>query len=61
MLYPVLHRLEGQGLIAATWTDSPAGRQRRYYALTRDGRKALREQRAQWNAVHQTLAMLWGG
>jgi DNA-binding PadR family transcriptional regulator len=60
MLYPVLHRLEGQGLIEARWAESPAGRPRKYYALTRGGRKALRDQRAQWDVVQQTLAKIWG-
>lgn len=60
MLYPVLHRLESQGLISASWVDSPAGRPRKYYALTGAGRQALRQQREQWDVVQQTLQKLWG-
>jgi PadR family transcriptional regulator, regulatory protein PadR len=60
MLYPVLHRLEAQGCIEARWRTSEAGRQRKYYALKRHGRKALQAQKAQWLVVHGALAKLWG-
>jgi PadR family transcriptional regulator PadR len=60
MLYPVLHRLEAQGAIAARWRESDAGRRRKYYTLRRAGRQAIAEQKQQWLAVHQTLAAAWG-
>ena len=60
MLYPVLHRLEVQGYIASSWRTSENGRERKYYALKRDGRAALRAQKEQWQLVHGTLAKLWG-
>ena len=61
MLYPVLHRLEAQGWIRARWGASEAGRQRKYYSLTRQGRRVLADQKEQWSLVQQTLAQLWGG
>ena len=60
MLYPVLHRLEAQGLIQSRWGESETGRKRKYYALRAVGKKALREQKEQWSVVQQTLARLWG-
>jgi DNA-binding PadR family transcriptional regulator len=60
MLYPVLHRLEGQGYVRARWAQAPTGRRRRYYTLTADGRRALAEQKEQWLAVQATLGKLWG-
>jgi DNA-binding PadR family transcriptional regulator len=60
MLYPVLHRLEAQGYIESYWRTAETGRKRKYYALIRQGRNALREQKAQWLVVHRTLAKLWG-
>src|SRR6476661_8788498 len=48
MLYPVLHRLEAQGAIAAKWRESETGRKRRYYTLLRSGRTAMKEQQQQW-------------
>ena len=35
MLYPVLHRLERQGLVAAKWGASDSGRRRKYYRITK--------------------------
>ncbi|MEO1236373.1 MAG: helix-turn-helix transcriptional regulator [Planctomycetota bacterium] len=60
MLYPVLHRLEREGLIRSRWGKSETGRKRKYYKLSRDGGKALRAEKAQWVNVHNTLARLWG-
>lgn len=60
MLYPVLHRLETQGHVRARWAQSPAGRRRRYYALSADGRRELAAQKAQWLVVQATLGKLWG-
>lgn len=55
MLYPVLHRLERQGHIAAKWVASESGRRRRYYRLTPSGRTLLASQRRQWIAVTDAL------
>ena len=59
MLYPVLHRLEREGLIKARWGKSEAGRRRKYYTLSRAGGTALKAEKAQWLNVHNTLAQLW--
>ena len=59
MLYPLLHRLERLGLVEASWGEGLTGRRRKHYALTRDGRAALAEQRSQWQAVTATLDGLW--
>ena len=60
MLYPVLHRLEAQGLVRSRWDVSEAGRKRKYYALSTAGKRALAEQKEQWQVVHSTLTKLWG-
>ena len=59
MLYPVLHRLERQGLVAAKWAASESGRRRKYYRITRKGRTELSAQRQQWQVVDDTLRCLW--
>jgi PadR family transcriptional regulator, regulatory protein PadR len=59
MLYPVLHRLEKDGLIKSEWRDSEAGRERKYYRLTEGGKKARKAEQAEWLTVHNTLAKLW--
>ena len=47
-LYPVLHRLEKEGLIRGQWQVLPSGRQRKYYHITDKGRFALAERQSQW-------------
>lgn len=46
-LYPTLHKLEKRGLVKATWGeashDERSGPRRKYYALTRQGTRALRD------------------
>lgn len=59
MLYPVLHRLERQGLVAAEWGESESGRRRKYYRITKTGRAQLAQQREQWQAVDNTLRGIW--
>jgi len=59
MLYPVLHRLERDGLIDSEWKEADTGRERKYYFLSSDGRKAIKAERQQWLAVHNTLCKLW--
>lgn len=59
MLYPLLHRLERLGYVAASWGSSPEGRRRRYYELTPAGAAALEEQRRQWAAATRTLGGAW--
>ena len=59
MLYPVLHRLERQGLIRSRWEVSDTGRKRKYYSLSPKGTKQLEAERKQWLAVHGMLSQLW--
>jgi PadR family transcriptional regulator PadR len=59
MLYPVLHRLEDQGMIESRWAESETGRKRKYYSLKKNGKKELQKQRDQWLTVHGTLSKLW--
>jgi PadR family transcriptional regulator, regulatory protein PadR len=59
MLYPVLHRLERLGYIAARWEASESGRRRKYYRITRQGRARLAAQRRQWQVVNATLRGIW--
>jgi DNA-binding PadR family transcriptional regulator len=59
MLYPVLHRLERQRLIAARWGASESGRKRKYYRITKEGRAQLVSQQQQWKAVDKTLRGIW--
>jgi len=59
MLYPVLHRLEREGLIDSEWKEAETSRERKYYSLTSKGGKTLAQERQQWLKVHNTLCKLW--
>ncbi len=47
-LYPTLYRLEKRGWIKGDWVEEPGQRRKRFYRLTKDGRKILAEQRSTW-------------
>jgi DNA-binding PadR family transcriptional regulator len=48
-LYPALHRMEKDGLLAAQWDTLPGGQERRYYLLTEAGREALALRQSAWS------------
>jgi transcriptional regulator len=50
-LYPALHRLEHQGLLAAEWGVSDNNRRARFYRLTAAGRRRLGEAVDSWNRL----------
>lgn len=58
MLYPILHRLEDQGLIEARWGESETGRKRKYYRIQNSANEVLDAERRQWNLVNLILARL---
>jgi DNA-binding PadR family transcriptional regulator len=49
-LYPTLLRLEGRGLIKGRWVEKAGQRERCFYRLTPEGRRALKEHRETWRA-----------
>ncbi len=60
-LYPTLRALEASGLLDSRVEPSVAGPPRKYYRITRDGRKALTAWAAQWKQTSQCVtAMLKG-
>ncbi|HEX9735494.1 MAG TPA: PadR family transcriptional regulator [Thermoanaerobaculia bacterium] len=48
-LYPALHRLQRQGLLTSDWGLTETNRQAKFYQLTADGRRQLRDETARWN------------
>ena len=49
-LYPTLLRLENRGLIKGRWVEKAGQRERCFYRLTREGRRALQAHRETWAA-----------
>jgi PadR family transcriptional regulator PadR len=57
-VYPLLTRLRREGLVDATWEESPNGPPRRYYRITKDGRAALKAFSVQWERFRDTVDAL---
>lgn len=57
-LYPALHKLEQQGWIEAEWRDSENNRRAKYYTLTRDGRRAMKLEAAQWERLSAAISLI---
>lgn len=57
-LYPALHRLEAQGLIAAEWGVSENNRQAKFYQLTKDGRRQLADETASWERFTSAVGLV---
>ena len=55
MLYPVLKRMEKEGLLRSQWKQTDNKRFRRYYRLTAEGREELEREKNQWFKVHNTF------
>ena len=51
-LYPVLYRLEDEGLVVSEWSEAE-GKQvpRKYYRITEEGRAALAQIRNMWKRI----------
>ena len=59
MLYPVLRRMEKEGLIRSEWRVSEENRMRKYYRLTDLGRKEFEKEKARWTSIQSALRKLW--
>ena len=57
-LYPLLYRMEKRGWVRGTWEVSGAGRKRRCYRLTPQGKKKLSPIRAEWAELFRALRRL---
>jgi len=57
-LYPCLHGLEGDGLLAAEWREAPNGRKRKYYRTTAKGKARLREKAEEWRQFAHGVNLL---
>ena len=57
-LYPALHRLEHQGWIKAKWGESENNRRAKYYSLTRDGARYLRDQHEHWSRLSGAINLV---
>lgn len=59
MLYPVLRKMENEGLIESTLKVADNGRKRKYYRIQPSGKIYLKDQKAQWALVNSVFQQLW--
>jgi PadR family transcriptional regulator PadR len=53
-LYPLLRRLETQGLLTSEWREEEK-RNKRFYRLSKDGEAVLKLLLAEWNGINDSL------
>jgi PadR family transcriptional regulator PadR len=54
-LYPLLRRLESQGLLQSNWSVETGGRPRRYYVVSAEGRKVLSRLKSEWAGMVKAM------
>lgn len=59
-LYPLLRRLEAQGLLTSEWRED-AKRNKRFYRLSADGSRVLAQLLGEWNAMTASILRLSEG
>jgi PadR family transcriptional regulator PadR len=59
-LYPALHRLDDQGLIASFWGTSESNRKAKYYRITPAGKRHLTHERTRWESLVQAVTRVLG-
>lgn len=59
-LYPILHKLEADGAILSYWDESTS-KKRKYYSITENGRKQLKEKKQEWELFSTKVNQVIGG
>ena len=59
-LYPILHGLEEKGFISSYWDDT-TGKKRKYYSITKQGKKQLKESKEEWKVFSGAVNKVRGG
>ena len=60
-LYPILHNLEAERMIEAYWEETEKSRKRKYYRITKNGKKLLVDKKTEWLAYSKGVAGIIGG
>ena len=59
-LYPLLHTMESKGYVAS-YEREASGKTRKYYSLTKAGKKQLREKEEEWKEYTRAVSSVMGG
>ena len=58
-IYPVLKKMEVNGMIKSYWKVQDNERPRKYFTLLDQGKAELQNEKEEWNMVHSMLTKLW--
>lgn len=58
-LYTAFRRLETAGLVTSYWGDGNSGARRRYYSITKAGKKLYRANVGEWNEFTNAISSLF--
>jgi len=59
-LYPLLRRLESQGLLVSEWREEDK-RNKRFYRLSPEGKRVLKELLSEWQQINASVSRIAGG
>ena len=59
-LYPILHNLEEKNYIESYW-DETAAKKRKYYSITKEGKKHLKQKKEEWKTFSSGVEQIVGG
>lgn len=60
-IYPLMRRLQSDGLVETYLVESPAGPPRKYYRLTEAGKRSFASQQAAWKSFSGAVDDILGG
>ena len=55
-LYPLLHTMENKGYVCSYEEEAPSGKSRKYYHLTREGKRYVAQKKAEWQEYQSAVA-----
>ncbi len=59
-IYPLLTRLKNEGLLNYRWVESTGGPPRKYFTLTSDGKKSLKQLKEAWREMNESVGKIVG-
>ncbi len=59
-IYPLMRRMQDDGLVSTYLVEAPGGPPRKYYRLTDSGRKTLKAQREEWKSFMTSVEKMLG-
>ncbi len=59
-IYPLMRRMQSDGLVETYLVESQSGPPRKYYRLTAEGRRSLEQQKTEWVTFSQAVNAIVG-